>query len=436
MKGCDFMSSLVSTKYNSSSKSMLHLLRYIVLVMAFFVVGVVNGGSKVEAADVIEELYFATENGVGAHVAYYDTLSAAFSGATSGNTIKLLDDINECGVQLIASQSLTLDLNGKSINCDGEKGLDVFGNLVINDSLGNGAINLTTTYAASAIFVESGGSLTLNDGTISSISSSTISVGSHTAINTWGGTIVINGGNVYSERRSYSYGIYVSSVTRTSGGEETTPVNPSLPPIGGGDVSTTDLAVGDVSGLVSVKAAGKVTINGGFIESKAISRCSYGVFVSDYSSLIMNGGSVTSSAVDEAFGIMNGHSSSINGGVVSATASNGDAAGVYTNAISGLLKRLIIGSVGGDVSITNPEINGGLYKADTDTGSIKFYDGVIKKGNGDYTCGPLECSSIVGTIVGGYQKMEDKFVDTFLKKDNETIEEAKERLKKDQKETK
>ena len=37
------------------------------------------------------------------------------------------------------------------------------------------------------------------------------------------------------------------------------------------------------------------------------------------------------------------------------------------------------------------------------------------------------------TVVGGYKKIEDKFVDTFLKKDGETIEEAKERLNREQK---
>lgn len=34
--------------------------------------------------------------------------------------------------------------------------------------------------------------------------------------------------------------------------------------------------------------------------------------------------------------------------------------------------------------------------------------------------------------VGTYKKIEDKFVDTFLKKDNETLEDAKERIKKEQ----
>ena len=36
---------------------------------------------------------------------------------------------------------------------------------------------------------------------------------------------------------------------------------------------------------------------------------------------------------------------------------------------------------------------------------------------------------IEDTAVKGYKTVEDKFVDTFLKKDNETLEEAKERLK-------
>ena len=36
-------------------------------------------------------------------------------------------------------------------------------------------------------------------------------------------------------------------------------------------------------------------------------------------------------------------------------------------------------------------------------------------------------------VVGGYKKVEDKFVNKFLKKDGETIEQAKERVKKNKK---
>ena len=36
------------------------------------------------------------------------------------------------------------------------------------------------------------------------------------------------------------------------------------------------------------------------------------------------------------------------------------------------------------------------------------------------------------TVVSGYKKVEDKFVDTLLKEDNETTEDAKKRLKKEE----
>ena len=39
---------------------------------------------------------------------------------------------------------------------------------------------------------------------------------------------------------------------------------------------------------------------------------------------------------------------------------------------------------------------------------------------------------IEDTVVGSYKKVEDKFVDKFLRNDNETIEEAKERVKQEQ----
>ncbi len=49
-------------------------------------------------------------------------------------------------------------------------------------------------------------------------------------------------------------------------------------------------------------------------------------------------------------------------------------------------------------------------------------------------------SGVVGTykkvedgVVGTYKKVEDKFVESFLAKDGETAEEAKERLKSEQK---
>ncbi len=39
---------------------------------------------------------------------------------------------------------------------------------------------------------------------------------------------------------------------------------------------------------------------------------------------------------------------------------------------------------------------------------------------------------IEDTVVGGYTKIEDAFVNRYLTKDNETVEEAKDRLKQEQ----
>ena len=41
--------------------------------------------------------------------------------------------------------------------------------------------------------------------------------------------------------------------------------------------------------------------------------------------------------------------------------------------------------------------------------------------------------TVENTVVGSYKKVEDKFVDSFLREDNETIEEAKKRIKKQDK---
>ena len=41
---------------------------------------------------------------------------------------------------------------------------------------------------------------------------------------------------------------------------------------------------------------------------------------------------------------------------------------------------------------------------------------------------------VENTVVSGYKKLEDKFIDMFLRNDDETIEEAKERVVKEQKE--
>lgn len=55
---------------------------------------------------------------------------------------------------------------------------------------------------------------------------------------------------------------------------------------------------------------------------------------------------------------------------------------------------------------------------------VKANEKIAEKVVGTFT-------KIEDTVVGGYTKIEDAFVDRYLTKDGETVEEAKERLKRE-----
>lgn len=55
---------------------------------------------------------------------------------------------------------------------------------------------------------------------------------------------------------------------------------------------------------------------------------------------------------------------------------------------------------------------------------VKANEKIAEKAVGAY-------KKIEDAVVGGYTKIEDTFVDRYLTKDGETIEEAKERLKRE-----
>ena len=56
---------------------------------------------------------------------------------------------------------------------------------------------------------------------------------------------------------------------------------------------------------------------------------------------------------------------------------------------------------------------------------VKANEKIAEKGVDTY-------KKIEDTVVGGYTKIEDAFVDRYLTKEGESIEEAKERLKREQ----
>jgi len=62
--------------------------------------------------------------------------------------------------------------------------------------------------------------------------------------------------------------------------------------------------------------------------------------------------------------------------------------------------------------------------ADTVVGGYKAIENGVTSG----------FKKMTDTVVGGYTKIEDKFVDEFLTKDGESVEDAKKRLKQEEKE--
>ena len=82
----------------------------------------------------------AADTGDGSEDSPYKTIQNAVTAATSGATIKLLSDINSStGKITINNKSITLDLNGKTLNTSGTNRIEVEGNgsLTITDSSGD-----------------------------------------------------------------------------------------------------------------------------------------------------------------------------------------------------------------------------------------------------------------------------------------------------------
>ena len=68
---------------------------------------------------------------------YYETLKEALAAANAiegGATVTLLDDVTYTDEYLVISNVITLDLNGKTITCNGQSGLQVSGTLTLLDS--------------------------------------------------------------------------------------------------------------------------------------------------------------------------------------------------------------------------------------------------------------------------------------------------------------
>lgn len=121
----------------------------------------------------------------------YSTLQQAILEANSGDTIRLLRDINLNETATIPGGNITLDLNGKKITSSNtvimHRGS---GMLTIDDSSSGGEMKVIDGYSACVCVVARGGSLTVKGGTIIGNTSGIYSESYTGSINVSGGKVI------------------------------------------------------------------------------------------------------------------------------------------------------------------------------------------------------------------------------------------------------
>ena len=128
----------------------------------------------------------------------YANLADAVTAAAAGDTIQLMGDVTITGSTLEIDKKLTLDLNGKTVSCDGVTQLifvKASGDLTIRDGIGGGKI-------AARYFTAVGvaGSFTLEGGTVETSSVALIIHANATA--------TLKGGTVKGQLQNHSGTLY------------------------------------------------------------------------------------------------------------------------------------------------------------------------------------------------------------------------------------
>ena len=152
----------------------------------------------------------------------YASLNDAVNNATSGNEIRLVNDVTTDSQITIDNKTLTLDLNGHNI----ESTID---NLIYatNDAFltinGTGTVH---TKGDGVVHITDDAGAIINGGTYISDVGNGINVGTYDPkTNTWAsGKVTINAG-VTVEAREYGLGVYHGSVLNVNGGSFTTEDN-------------------------------------------------------------------------------------------------------------------------------------------------------------------------------------------------------------------
>ena len=142
---------------------------------------------------------------------YYATLADAIASSGTTKTIQMVNNTAEC-VVIPSTNTITLDLNGKTITCNtaNTSAITNNGTLTVNDTSTGGTI--TSTYYG----IENKGSATLTNGTIKSTSNTSI-YNNSTQTNASGTSLYINGASIVSTSGVGINNVSTGTITIASG---------------------------------------------------------------------------------------------------------------------------------------------------------------------------------------------------------------------------
>ena len=305
----------------------------------------------------------------------FTSIEDAWSFALSSNTTKTLALLRDCSVtstlSLSPSKSMNLDLSGYTIETNTGTLLENYGTFVLQDSGSSGSLvggkRSGNTYIP-AVINRSGGTMIISSGNITSDTSQVVE--NSGIMNITGGTISIG---------DIAQGV----VNNNAGG---------ILNISGGTISATIAG----SKRQAVYNKGTVNISGSAVLSSAST--DRPTVHNDSANAVMNisGGTINSTNTNCQRGAVqniSGATVTITGGTI-ISASTKNKVGAVENA-----GTLTIGVKNGTINTSSPVLQGAKYGV-YNSGTFKFYDGILKGIAGAYSSVPDEIETGSSIVTG------------------------------------
>lgn len=325
---------------------------------------------------------------------YYETLELAFKHAKTGDTIKVLKDVEDTSTPILnENKEVKIDLAGNEISLDkkltNNGTLDIYssendgtiispvngpisniGTLTINGTSSDhtlSIINNSTTTPKAYSIIDNFGTATLNNKVTLKYNQNSTSGSANRYVITNSGTTIVNGATIINNMDGTDKEMGISNTSTATNGSII---------VNSGTIETSNTplwnngSTKNTTGTPAIKVVGgtiKASLGAAIINSKANSM------------VYITGGEISSTGSNTIENIGN---INITGGTISSL--NGRGVQATTGTIT-------IGKDDGNISQTTPSITAKLHGVEVTSGTINFYDGKVTSQSGSG-------SSISGTV--------------------------------------